>query len=256
MTDTRVERRPLPDDLLSLPLRTGDSVRDFGPTLVVAPHADDESLGCGGAIALLAQSGVPVRVLFVTDGVGSHPGSRRYPPDRLRALRETEARDALAELGVAAHNAAFLRLPDRRAPRIGSAGFARAAGLMREHMRQDSFTPRTIILPWRRDPHTDHRAAWELVTAALCASVDRPRLLEYPIWVWELGTDDDLPEPGEAFAWRLDISAVLQRKLRAIAAHRSQTTPLIDDDPVGWYLKPHTLARFSQPWEVYLEPQD
>lgn len=38
------------------------------PTLIVAPHPDDESLGCGGAIALLRQLGGAVKVLVVSDG--------------------------------------------------------------------------------------------------------------------------------------------------------------------------------------------
>ena len=45
-------------------------------TLVVAAHPDDEVLGAGGTIARLRQEGSQVRVLFLSDGVGSrgdHP---------------------------------------------------------------------------------------------------------------------------------------------------------------------------------------
>jgi LmbE family N-acetylglucosaminyl deacetylase len=55
-------------------------------------------------------------------------------------------------------------------------------------------------------------------------------------------------------AWRLDITPVLPRKVQAIAAHRSQTTALITDDPQGWVLPADTLKRFANPWEVFLEP--
>ena len=78
-------------NLTALPLLSPGTVAGWGPTLVVAPHQDDESLGCGGAIALLAQAGVPVRVLFVSDGTKSHVGSPSYPPERLRATREDAA---------------------------------------------------------------------------------------------------------------------------------------------------------------------
>jgi LmbE family N-acetylglucosaminyl deacetylase len=97
----------------SLPLLPPETTRSFGPTLVVAPHQDDESLGCGGTIALLRAAGVPVRVLFISDGSGSHPGSRRYPPQALTALRNAEAREALALLGVDPAESTFLALPDR-----------------------------------------------------------------------------------------------------------------------------------------------
>jgi LmbE family N-acetylglucosaminyl deacetylase len=254
MSNLQIARSPLLNDLTALPIRSGASVRDFGPTLVVAPHPDDESLGCGGAIALLAQFRVEVRVLFVSDGAGSHPASRRFPPASLSAIREAEARAALTELGIPPDSAAFLRLPDRSVPRIGSAGFAHAVSACREHLWQNGFSPQTVMLPWRRDPHTDHRAVWEIMTAALSVSPAQPRIIEYPIWIWDLGLPEDMPEPGEAAAWRLDIGNVLERKLRAIAAHRSQTTAMIDDDPDGWHLSPRFLERFSKSWEVFLEP--
>src|SRR5690349_1462027 len=89
------------DDIEGLPLLPTETVESFGRTLVVAPHADDESLGCGGTIATMCARGLPVHVLFVSDSAGSHPNSRDYPEARLRELREQEAGDALAALGAA-----------------------------------------------------------------------------------------------------------------------------------------------------------
>jgi len=237
-----------------LPLLSAEKIRTLGPTLVVAPHQDDESLGCGGAIALLCDASVPVHVLFVSDGSGSHPESRRYPAPALTALREREALAALDILGVPPTSMTFLRLPDRYVPRTGGEGFGEAVALVRRVIASLPEPPRTIFLPWRRDPHTDHRAAWEIVTGALAGTTPGPRVIEYPIWVWTLGEADDLPRTDEMAGWRLDISSVLERKLAAIAAHVSQTTPLIDDDPASWYLKPDMLERFTTPWEAFLEP--
>ena len=64
------------------------------PFVVVAPHPDDESLACGGLIADACRQGLRGTVVIVSDGVGSHPNSRAYPPDRLKSLREGEARRA------------------------------------------------------------------------------------------------------------------------------------------------------------------
>ena len=47
---------------------------------------------------------------------GSHPDSKTYPPDRLIPLREEEAREAGAELGLSPEDMLFLRLPDRFVP--------------------------------------------------------------------------------------------------------------------------------------------
>ena len=237
--------RDLPHSVLSPP----ETVKAWGQTLVVAPHPDDESLGCGGAIALLCRFDLPPTVLFISDGTGSHPQSKRYPALELRALREAESREALARLGTS--SAIYMRLKDGAVPRQGADGFAEAvAGCA---LQLSSLRPETVLLPWRRDPHPDHRATSEIVRAAVSGLDVRPRLLEYPIWAWERADSDDVPRPGEACAFRLDIAAVAHAKQQAIAAHRSQVTHLIDDDPEGFWLSPEVLAHFAKPWEIYLE---
>lgn len=238
-------------ELAAAPLRSDAWVREWGPTLVVAPHPDDEALGCGGAIALLRRAGVPVQVVVVSDGGMSHPRSKRYPRAALRALRESESVAGLAALGVDASAVSFLRLPDGAVPAAGDVGFDEAAARCRTAFAAIAAAPETVLAPWRRDPHRDHRAAWDLVVAAV-AGARRPRLLEYPVWLWERGEPRDAPLEGEARAWRLDIEAVLQLKSAAIAAHRSQTTGLVDG-PDGFRLGSAMLARFGRPWELYLE---
>lgn len=235
------------------PLRPETSVASFGTTLVVAPHPDDETLGCGGAIALLRRAGCNVRVVVVSDGAASHPNSTRYPPSALRALREQETIRALGILGVAERDVTFLRLPDTAVPSASETGFDEVVGRCRRVLRQTGDGPGTVFLPWRRDPHRDHRAVWSIVRAAVGGDRPLPRLVEYPIWVWELSQHGDPPATGEMNIWRLDITSVLCQKQDAIAAYRSQTTPLIDDDPKGFFLTPEMLRHFSRPWELYLE---
>ncbi len=236
-------------DTAAVPLLPPDTVCSWGNTVVVAPHPDDESLGCGGAIALLRRFGLPVSVLFVSDGTKSHPTSQKYPPARLRDLREQEAREALARLGTS--DAAFLRLPDGAVPGESDAGFAEAVQACRAYLEE--VQPQTLLLPWRRDPHPDHRAVSQIMQAALGGDAAGLRLLEYPVWAWERAAPEDLPHPREAAAFRLDIRDVAAVKREAVAAHVSQVTHLIDDDPHGFWLSPEVLAHFERPWEVYLE---
>ena len=250
--------RPSPD-LSGTPLADPASLpaldpATLGPTLVVAPHADDESLGCGGAIARLVDLGLAVSVAFVSDGSKSHPGSRSYPSDRLRDLREVEALAALEALGLDPGRArvAFFRLPDTAVPADGTDGFAEAVARASAFYRE--CRPQTLLLPWRRDPHCDHRSSRSIFLAASADLIPSPRVLEYPLWAYEAADPADLPRPDEVAALRLDVAEVLPRKRLAIAAHRSQTTSLIDDDPGGFRLSPAVLAHFDTPWEIYLEP--
>ncbi|UOG75572.1 PIG-L family deacetylase [Hymenobacter tibetensis] len=241
-----------PFDLRTLPTRPPEYALQVGPTLIVVPHPDDESLGCGGLLALLRQSAVPVQVVLISDGTMSHPHSQVYPAAARRALREAELRAALSELGVAPDNLVCLGLPDSRVPSEGEAGFQEAVAQLRQ-LFADA-VPTSILCPWRRDPHPDHRATSQLVRAALAAGVAQPRLLEYVVWAWERATPADLPQPGEATGWRLDIGPVIAQKQRAIAAHRSQLAPgIIPDDPSGFLLSPEMLAHFAQPYEAYIE---
>lgn len=222
-----------------------------GSTLVVAPHPDDESLGCGGVIALLRRLGCVVRVIVISDGTLSHPRSRQFPAPALRTLREQETLCAITILGVEPEAVTFLRLKDGSVPFKGGVGFDEAISRCCAYLA--AFTPATIILPWRRDPHPDHRASWELICTAIAKLNLSPRLLEYPIWDWDPTQQGDTPASSGITAWRLDISAVLPQKLQAIAAYRSQTTDLIDDDPEGFRLTPEMLANFTHSWELYLE---
>lgn len=239
------------DDPLALPLLPPGTAAAFGATLVVAPHQDDESLGCGGAIALLADAGLPVHVLFVSDGTGSHLDAPSCPPERLRAIREGEALAALARLGLGADSATFLRLPDTAVPQEGHPGFASAVARIRALLLARQ--PATVLVPWRGEYHCDHVASWQLVREAATGCVPPPRLLEYPIWLWDRSMPHRLPKCHDVNGWRLDIGPVLARKLAAIHEHRSQLTDLIPDARQAFRLDPAFLENFARPWEIYLE---
>jgi LmbE family N-acetylglucosaminyl deacetylase len=226
-------------------------LRSLGTTLVIAPHPDDESLGCGGTIARLRRLNLPVYVLFVSDGTLSHPNSPSYPADRLRALRETEALAALQILGVPEENATFMRQKDRQVLMSDQPGFEETVHYVTrllEHQKPD-----TILVPWRRDPHPDHRASWHLLAEAVTRVSNPPRVLEYLIWLWELGNEADMPRVEEVVGWRVAIDTVMDQRDQAIAAHRSQVTRLIDDDPTAFYLSPELLTHFARPRELFLE---
>jgi LmbE family N-acetylglucosaminyl deacetylase len=234
------------------PLLPADTVRELGSTLVVAPHPDDEVLGCGGIIGLLQQARVPLRIVVVSDGAASHPGSVRYPPPALAGLRKAESLAGLACVGVRSEQIDFLGLPDGAVPDAHAPDGRRAVELACDTVRRYPGL-QTVLLPWRRDPHPDHRAVWSLWWAALDEERSAVRRLEYPIWTMVHPGPDDLPHLDEARLWRLDISPMTVRKRAAILAHRSQTTPMIDDASIQECLPDTVLERFAEPWELFME---
>lgn len=234
--------------LRSLPIGTLADVAGIAPFVVVSPHPDDESLGTGGLIAAACSQAQHVDVVLVTDGAGSHPNSRAYPADRLARLRKAEIEQAGGALGLPADRLTCLDLPDAHVPTSGpsfDAAVARLAGVV------DVVGAETVFVTWQHDPHCDHDASARM---ALTLRRGKPglKLWSYPIWGWHLGADEriDAPAPN---GYRLDISRWIGQKQAAIAAHRSQMTDLIDDDPDGFRFTPETLAPFLGPFEYFIE---
>lgn len=253
-----------PESLPLLDIKTLVDLSAHKSILIVAPHPDDETLGCGGAIALLRQLNVSVKVLVVSDGTKSHPNSLAYPPPVLKKVREQESLAALAVLGVAPEAVTFLGMPDGAVPMetegvTGGQGngkinksileYRDAIALCQKYLNDT--VPSIIFLPWRKDPHPDHRASWQLFTTATQNLTHPPRIIEYPIWDWDTKQRGNFADSINA--WRLDINSVLELKREAIAQYRSQISDLIKDDPQGFRLTTQMLQNFTQPWEIYLE---
>jgi LmbE family N-acetylglucosaminyl deacetylase len=232
--------------LRALPIADVDTITNRSKVMLLAPHADDESLGCGGLIAELVSKGRPPIIIVVTDGTGSHPSSPTFPTSRLRDLRELEMLTAVTILGVPADNLIFLRLRDTATPRFGS-DFDSVVRIIECLMGK--YQSEVLCAPWLYDPHCDHEAA-QLIARAV-AERTNAALLSYPVWGWLLADDTLLPSMAIK-GWRLDIRKHLDLKRQAIASHASQYSDLIADDPYGFRLPAELLSVFDLPYEVYL----
>lgn len=220
-----------------------------GTCLILAPHPDDESLGCGGLTAASVAAGRSPLVVVLTDGAGSHPNSRDFPPERLRAVRAQETRDAACCLGLSPDRVVSLGEPDTAVPHDGpgfDAVVARICSLI-----GDEPACTAVLAPWRHDPHCDHEAA-SLVADAV-ANAAGIRHVAYPVWGWMLPAHT--PVPGlVAGGWRFNVEGFLTRKRRAIQAHRTQYGGVITDDPTGFQLPAGLLSVFDSPFEIFLTP--
>jgi LmbE family N-acetylglucosaminyl deacetylase len=210
--------------------------------LIAAPHADDESLGCGGLIAACCERGQQPAVVILTDGAASHPGSKNFPPERVRQIRAEEARHAVMKLGLALENLTFFNYPD-----TGLATSPAVSERVAMFARKQRCA--VILAPWLHDPHCDHEAAAMIARDAAAAA--RCRFLSYPVWGWLLPPDLPLPVT-RVTGYKLPIAKHLPAKQSAIAAHASQYSTLIDDSPDGFRLPRELLSVFERPYEVFL----
>jgi len=200
--------------------------------LFVAPHPDDEVLGCGGTIARKLEAGAVVRVAFVTDGGGSHPGA---DPDALGRRRRREAREAMRRLGLAAEQLSFFGLRD------GGVAAHRDACAQRIGDELRRFPAQQLFMPYLHDRHPDHLAVNRAARLAQHTSAAPPRLFEYPVWFWndwpwvghpERGTESNPGSIGRALLslarsardlrLGVDVSQVAAKKRHALAAYETQ----------------------------------
>ncbi|WP_051907946.1 PIG-L family deacetylase [Flavimarina sp. Hel_I_48] len=240
----------VPEFIAQAPLLNLSGIgNDLGNTLVIAPHPDDETLGCGGLIALLREQSIKVCIAFVTNGAASHPNSKKYPPQQVAVMRKKEAIAAARFLGMDESTLYFLNQPDGGLDAISSEEYDRVLELLKSLLSAQNI--QTLVIPYEHDAHSDHRAAWK-ICQDLAASHDlKLTIIEYPIWLWENGKQDEIPVRDSYNFFRLDITTVLEAKHLAIAAHVTQTTRLIDDDADGFILTEKLLKPFMGTLEYY-----
>jgi LmbE family N-acetylglucosaminyl deacetylase len=234
----------------TLPEGQLDDIIGTGICLILAPHPDDESLGCGGLIAACVAAGRSPLVVILTDGAGSHPNSSTHPPHRLRAVRAQEARAALRLLGLMPDRLVFFNQPDAALPHAGPRFDAIVARLLAHFRAEPDCT--AILAPWRHDPHCDHEAA-SLLAARVAATASIAHIA-YPVWGWTIAAETPIQAATTRSGFRLDIRRFLSSKRAAIKAHRSQYGDLITDDPTGFRLPPSLLSIFDSPFETFIQP--
>lgn len=183
---------------------------EFGRTLVVAPHPDDEVLGAGGTMARLSDTGAPVFVAVVTKGLAPQFSSESVAETR------NEAMAAHSALGVS--ETFWLDQPAAQLAETPHSELNAALGNIITQVAPD-----TLLLPFLGDIHIDHTLVF---LSSLVAS--RPNRPEFPrcILAYETlsETNWNAPyiTPGFTPNVFVDISDTLERKLAAMRMFRSQ----------------------------------
>jgi N-acetylglucosamine malate deacetylase 1 len=168
--------------------------------VVLAPHMDDEVIGCGGALARHVACGAEITIVFLTDG---RRGGKALQPGSadIVATRKREARLALEELGIA--NMLYLDGEDGRL--AAGAGLDKSLRAALQDARPD-----IVYLPFFLEEHPDHRAASALLAAAVKGSELSFRCHAYEVWT---------PLFPNCL---VRIDATIDAKRRALAHYQSQ----------------------------------
>lgn len=173
--------------------------------LVLAPHPDDEALGCGGTMRRISAEGGGVDVLFLTRGEhgveAGQTASRQVELD-LAERRTREAEEACRILGV--RKIHFLSGNDGRL-----AAQPELAEEIRRQLTADDY--QSVFCPWPGEAHCDHAATYRWLHLAL-THCER----EISVWLYEVWT----PQTPNIV---LPIDGSIEAKIAAINAYHSQT---------------------------------
>jgi LmbE family N-acetylglucosaminyl deacetylase len=148
--------------------------------VVLAPHMDDETIGCGGAVARHIQAGGTVHVVFLTDGRNGSSQlrqlkgeARRAEQLRLVGIRKEEAQRALHTLGV--HSVSFFDGEDGDLQND-----SRLSARLRELLQAQQ--PEIVYVPCFLEQHSDHYAASRILVEATRGSTLRFQCMAYEVW--------------------------------------------------------------------------
>lgn len=182
--------------------------------LVIAPHPDDDIIGCGGSIVNHISNRSNVYIAYVTNGDASN---QAYFPEEFRKLRQKETLKAAEILGVESQNIFFLE------ESVWNIRTNECRLKLLKLIRK--LKPNICYIPHANDAHVDHKIVHQAATEAINMasgpwfkeyekkenSWEVPVVLSYEVWT-----------PLGEFSYTADISGFMDKKLSALREHKSQ----------------------------------
>lgn len=182
-------------------------------TLVVAPHPDDELLGCGGTLLRRRQEGADIGWILVTR-VSEEGG---YSRERV-VQRSQEIQNVREGLGVRPEHMYSLGFPTAELDLVSMKALVEAISLAIE-----DFQPTEVLLPFFGDAHSDHRRVFEAGSASTkwfrAPSIER-------VLLYETASETDVPLTVSSRAFQpnfyLDIGSLVEQKIALLAIYESE----------------------------------
>ena len=211
--------------------------------LIVAPHPDDETLGCGGTLAKRAQEGCRITVVVVTDGSNLFRLSRWKieedpTPAETSAMRKEETRRAVDILGASRGAIRFLDVEDGALGGLIASVSEKMAAIIRD------VAPAEIYVTSEYENHPDHVAACTVVRSAMRAAQSHATLYRYIVSLRPGLSLLSVPEQSVA----LDITAQLETKRMAVSQFASHLKVVAKAQTEPFFT---SVDRWLQPEEVF-----
>ena len=206
MQDRQTEQRYHPREMISL--------EKISSVLCVAPHPDDEVLGCGGLLALLQERQAKVQVLVLTQGELGHAHLQTH----LQAETQPAQSQALAQVRVEESQAAarVLGLPQPKFLQFNDRHLSFTETVTQAIEAQIKAHPiDLLLLPSLSDPHPDHQATALAGLAAVENTLCHARAQPLQVLFYEVGA------PLHANAY-VDFTSVASKKWAAVQSFKSQ----------------------------------
>jgi LmbE family N-acetylglucosaminyl deacetylase len=178
--------------------------------LVVAPHPDDEVLGCGGTIVKHVSEGDEVYLCIVT---------KAYPPDWPEGeLKERRQEVLRANKILGTQKTSFLDLPTVKLDTLPQKELIKAIAQIVNEVQ-----PEIVYIPHGGDINSDHRLVFE---AAMVATRPKPALAIQKVFCYETLSETGWAAPFIENAFMpnvyVDISGALADKLKAMSEYKTE----------------------------------
>ena len=224
--------------------QTAPKLRLSGTICILAPHPDDEALGCGGLISHLCATGNYPHVVIMTGGGGSLHGHSNISEDIVVAERRKLTLKSAKALGLPEENVHFLDFIDGSIADRPESEISRLRNLITE------IKPSAIFVPHNGEGWPDHLATRRIGIdlANQLTAVPKPDIYEYCVWMWYYNV------------WNLDwknarkfkiSSAEHEAKLRAVHAYIDAKAP--DGSPWSGFLPKAFLRANTARTELFFK---
>lgn len=160
--------------------------------LIISPHPDDESFGCGG---LLLKHPEQCEVLLLTNG---ELGDYVKGPEQTKKIRRREFEKAMKFAGITNYN--YLNIPDKG---------------VKKHLKKlnaiNTSDYAYIFVPNENERHPDHNCIWRHMQKLIRRQKAKTSLLGYEVW----GT---ISVPN----YWLNLSDISEKKMKLMQIYQSQ----------------------------------